>query len=236
MDTVVAEAVALGAVVLLAAAVVVLRVAGAAPERRRSAHLAAWAREHGWDYDRERPELVDRFEGQPFVERRSNARARHVLCSRAGGRPVTAYEYSYTASHHDGHGTATTEHVHTVVAVALPGPVPVVEVRAEDAGHLHLGTVGVRDVRVGGADFDGAFYVAASEEGFARRVLDGRVRSHLLGSGGAAVPFRFAGTHLLSWEDGALDPGRAAARARALLELVELVPPAVWDDRRDTVG
>ncbi|MFL1377533.1 MULTISPECIES: hypothetical protein [unclassified Nocardiopsis] len=237
MDIVVVEAVVLGVVVLLAVAVIASRVVGSVPERKHCERLAAWAREHGWSYDRERPELVDRFEGYPFVERRSNAHTRHVLCARLRGRQVMAYEYSYATSHHDGRDTATTEHVHTVVAVALPGPVPVLEVRAEDTGHLQLGVAGVRDVRVGDAAFDGTFYVAAADEDFARRVLDERVRAHLLEAGpGVPVPFRFAGTHLLTWQDRALDPDVAAERAQALVEVLERVPRAVWGERHDTVG
>jgi hypothetical protein len=237
MDTVVVEAVVLGVVVLVAVAVIASRVVGAVPERRHCERLAGRARENGWSYDRERPELVDRFEGHPFVERRSNAHARHVLCARLGGHAVMAYEYSYAASHHDGRGTGTTEHVHTVVAVALPRPVPVLEVRARDAGLLRSGVAGVHDVRVGEAAFDGAFRVAAADEDFARRALDEGVRAHLLGAGsGAPVPFRFTGTHLLTWQDRALDPDRAAERARALLEVLELVPAAVWGERHDTVG
>ncbi|CAL9343485.1 hypothetical protein SUDANB121_00329 [Nocardiopsis dassonvillei] len=233
MDTVAVETLVLGVVVLLAAAVVVARVAAAVPERRRGERLAAWARERGWSHDRERPELVDRFQGHPFVAGRSNARARHVLCSRMGGHRVMAYEYSYTSSHRDGRSEATTGHVHTVVAVALPGPVPVLQVRARDTGEP--GAAGAREVRAGDAAFDERFHVAAAGEDFARRVLDGRVRSLLLESG-APVPLRFGGAHLVSWQEGELDPEWAAGRARALVDLLERVPAGVWGDRRDTVG
>ncbi|WP_306368479.1 hypothetical protein [Nocardiopsis sp. CC223A] len=236
MDTTVVEVVALGVVVLAAVAVIASRVVGSLPERRHCERLAGWARDNGWSYDRERPELVDRFEGHPFVERRSNARTRHVLCAGLRGYRVMAYEYSYTASRHDGRDTATTGHAHTVVAVSLPGPAPVLEVRARGAGHLRSEIAGVCDVRVGDAAFDGAFSVAAADEDFARTVLDERVRAHLSGADGAPVPFRFSGTHLLTWQDGALDPDRAAERARALLDLLERVPRAAWGDRRDTVG
>ncbi|MGW9347673.1 hypothetical protein [Nocardiopsis flavescens] len=237
MDIVVVEAVVLGVLVLVAVAVVASRVVGAVPERKHCERLAAWAREHGWSYDRERPELVDRFEGDPFVERRSNARARHVLCARPGGRAVTAYEYSYATSRHDGRDTVTTGHVHTVVAVALPVPVPAVEVRARGAASPQPPAAGVREAAVGDAAFDAAFTVAAADEGFARRVLDEGVRAHLVRAGGAVpVPFRFAGTHLLTWQDRAMDPGAAAQAADALVELLERVPAAVWGDRRDAVG
>lgn len=237
MDTVVVEVLVLGVVVLLAVAVVAFRVVGSVPERRHRERLAGWARENGWSYDRERPELVDRFEGQPFVERRSNARTRHVLCTRLRGHRVMAYEYSYTASHHEGRDTATTGHVHTVVAVVLPGPVPVLEVAPRGDGDPRPAAAEAHGARVGDAAFDGAFRVAAADADFAHRVLDERVRAHLLASGGGAVvPFRFARTHLLAWEEGALDPDRAAERARALLDLLERVPEAAWGDRSDAVG
>ncbi|MFY7066350.1 hypothetical protein ACOQFV_10840 [Nocardiopsis changdeensis] len=236
MGTVVVEVLVLGAVVLLAVAAVASRVAGAVPERRHRERLAGWARDHGWSYDRERPELVDRFEGDPFVEVRSNARARHVLCARVGGYRVMAYEYSYTATRGQGRDSATTGHVHTVVAAAPPGPVPVLEVRARGEGGPGPSAAGVREVRVGDAAFDGAFAVWAADGDFARRVLDEGVRAHLLGGGAVPVPFRFSRTHVLTWQAGALDPGRAAERARALVDLLERVPGAAWSGRRDAVG
>ncbi|MDT0331934.1 hypothetical protein [Nocardiopsis lambiniae] len=236
MDIVV-EAVVLGAVVVLAVAVIAFRVVGTVPERRHCERLAARARRQGWSYDRERPELVDRFAGYPFVERRSNAHARHVLCAQVRGRRVMAYEYSYNTSHHDGRRTTTTAHVHTIVAVALPARSPMVEVRTEDTGSPHPGAVGAHDLKVGDPVFDGRFLIATDDADFARAVLGERVRAALSERGAdVPVPFRFAGTHLLSWEDRELDPERVVGRADALIDLLERVPDTAWRDRHDTLG
>src|SRR5699024_11709735 len=79
-----------GSLVVLMAVVVLVVVAVFPPirsskDRQRSQRLVAFAQSKGWHYDHERPELVDRFKGAPFVEGRSNARARHVLCTQMRG-------------------------------------------------------------------------------------------------------------------------------------------------------
>lgn len=90
-----------GSLVVLMAVVVLVVVAVFPPirsskDRQRSQRLVAFAQSKGWHYDHERPELVDRFEGAPFVEGRSNARARHVLCTQMRGHRVLAFEYTYS--------------------------------------------------------------------------------------------------------------------------------------------
>ncbi len=221
---------------LVVAGVGVMAVAGAAAERHRSRVLAAWARERGWRCDRERPELVDRFEGVPFLERRSNARARHVLCAERRGRRVLAYEYSYTAPH-PRHRDQTVAHVYTVVVAALPEAVPLLQVEAAPAegapprprlleGHLW---------RSGEAGFDERLAVLSGDDVFAATVLAPRTRGWLL-SRADLVPFRFTGQHLLSWEAGALDAERVQARADAVIDLVERVPAGVWEGSQGSLG
>ncbi|MEU5854058.1 hypothetical protein ABZ799_01900 [Nocardiopsis dassonvillei] len=227
--------------VLVIAALVVVgvvgaAVAGSAAERRRSRGLTLWASREGWRYDRERPELVDRFEGVPFLERRSNARARHVLCAELRGRRVLAYEYGYTAPHPQ-QRHRTVAHVYTVVAVALPAGVPLLQVEEVEtgAGAPQPRTSGARAWSAGEAAFDERFAVVAADGAFAATVLGEPVREWLLSREGVC-PFRFGGRYLVAWERGPLETGRVRERADAAISLLERVPAGVWESAQDTLG
>jgi hypothetical protein len=223
--------------VLVIAALVVVgavatAVAGSAAERHRSRGLTAWAAREGWRYDRERPELVDRFEGVPFLERRSNARTRHVLCTELRGRRVLAYEYGYTAPHPQ-HRHRTVAHVYTVVAVALPVDVPLLQVEESDAGAPQPRTDGARAWSADGAAFDERFAVVTGDGALAAAVLAEPVREWLL-SREDVCPFRFSGRYLLTWERGPLETDRVRERADAVVDLLERVPSGVWEGTQDT--
>ncbi|MEE2037084.1 hypothetical protein Q8791_07605 [Nocardiopsis sp. CT-R113] len=231
MDVALLVLVVTGAVV---AGVCALVFAGSAAERRRARSLAAWADREGWRYDRERPELVGRFSGDPFVEVRSNARATHVLCAELRGHRVLAFEYRYSASHHDGRDTRTATHTHTVVAIPVRSGSPVLELREESLGHVVLSPLGVHDLRLGEPAFDSLFYVATSDDRFARAVLDEDVRGWLAEAGAAAVPFRFDGEHLLCWNNRELDADLVRASAETMVALLERVPDAAWESSPQT--
>ncbi|WP_017586359.1 hypothetical protein [Nocardiopsis ganjiahuensis] len=223
-----------GAVAFMAIAVVVIiviAVMSAAAERERAEALAAWAREHGWNYDRERPELVDRFGGTPFLSGRSNAKAKHVLCADHRGHRVLAYEYTYTTTSHNGQTTTTTTHRYTIVALSTP-PTPVLEVKAEHFGHTLLGLLGVHDLQVGEQAFDDTFRIAAQDDAFALAVLSPQLRAWLLERAQERAPFRFTGGHVLAWSTGRLEPDAVVAGADTLVDLLEQVPAQVWEGTR----
>ncbi|MFD6948613.1 hypothetical protein A6A08_18165 [Nocardiopsis sp. TSRI0078] len=212
-----------------------MAVAGTAAERHRSRALAAWARCRGWRYDRERPELVDRFDGVPFLERRSNARTRHVLCAERRGRRVMAYEYGYTAPHPQHHNRTVT-HVYTVVAAALPEAVPLLQVEEVGASPAPpLPVAGAHPWISGQAGFDKRFRVATDGDAFPGTVLGQDTRAWLLSRQGP-VPFRFGGRYLLSWERGRLDTERVQARADAVIDLLERIPAGVWEGTQGSLG
>lgn len=219
-----------GSLVVLMAVVVLVVVAVFTPirsskDRQRSQRLVAFAQNNGWLYDRERPELIDRFEGAPFVEGRSNARALYVLSTQVRGHRVLAFEYTYSSGP-AGRSVETVSHTHTVVTVAVPGNTPVVEVRSvKDPGvvpaHDHR-------VRTGEERFDEAFRVWTTDPVFAETVLGEEVRARLVERSAEHVPFRLAGAHLLSWEPRQLEPEAVQVRALAMVELLECVPRRVW--------
>ncbi len=223
-----------GAVVFMAIVVVVIiviAVMSSAAERERVEALEAWARDRGWNYDRERPELVDRFSGTPFQSGRSNAKAKHVLCAEHRGHRVLAYEYTYTTTTYNGQSSTTTTHVHSIVALATPHT-PVLEVKTEHFGHALLGLLGVHDLQVGERTFDDTFRIAAEDDAFALAVLGPELRAWLLERVEERVPFRFAGDHVLAWTTGRIDPEAVVAKADTLVDLLERVPAQVWEGTR----
>lgn len=215
-----------GGVLALLAVVVVVIVAAAlingAADRERGEALRVWARDRGWGYDRERPELVDRFVGAPFKQGPSDARALHVLSAQHRGRRVLAYEYSYSVCA-GGRGRARV-HRFCVVAVLTP-PTAMLEVRAGDAG---CGSPGGRGVRVGDEAFTEVFGVRGDDEAFAVAVLDSRVRAWLLERPDERAPFRFVGDHLLTWDEGGLEAEAVVARVDVLVDLLERIPTETW--------
>ncbi|HJE60468.1 MAG TPA: hypothetical protein K8V84_18455 [Nocardiopsis listeri] len=218
-----------GVLALLAIAValiIAISVMSAAGERERAGTLRVWVGERGWGYDRERPELADRFAGAPFRRAPSNARAVHVLSAEYRGHRVLAYEYVYTTCGRDGRSAPST-HRFPVVVVPTP-PTPVLQVCAEAGPVLR----GVDRVRVGECGFDETFEVRCADEVFARALLDERVRAWLLETPGERAGFRFTGEHLLAWGEGRLEAEAAVAMADRLIDLLEHVPAGVWEGAR----
>ncbi|MFE1168503.1 hypothetical protein [Nocardiopsis sp. NPDC058789] len=217
------------AIMMIAVVIVIaIVVMSSAAERQRAEYLETWARERGWSYERERPELTYRFHGTPFRSGRSNAKARHVLTADHRGHRVLAFEYSYTTTSHNGQNTTTTTHCFNVVAVGTPRT-SVLEVRNEHLGHTLLGLLGVHDLQVGEPTFDGTFRITAQDDAFALAVLGPELRAWLLAGAEERVPFRFTGDHLMTWGSGRIEPDAVVTDADTLIDLLEKVPAQAWE-------
>jgi len=220
-----------GTLAIMAIAVVIIIaivVMSSAAERRRSEALEGWAGERGWRYDRERPELVDRFSGTPFQSGRSNAKARHVLTADHRGHRVLAFEYSYTTTSHNGQQPITIAHSYGVVTVGTPRT-PVMEIRNAHLGQTLLKLLGMHEFQAGDPAFDNIFWIATEDSAFALAVLAPEVRAWLLERAEQRIPFRFTGDHLLTWFTGTLEPEDAVSSADTLIDLLEKVPSQAWE-------
>ena len=91
----------------------------ASVRRKKAEALTDWAERNGWQYQAQRPELVDLFTGTPF---RGRGDARHVLTGSHRGFRVLQYEYGYIASPTSG------RYAYRITAVETPHVMPVLDV------------------------------------------------------------------------------------------------------------
>jgi hypothetical protein len=196
--------------------------------RKRVAELTSWAQANGWTYAEHADELVGRFVGVPFGQGFGRT-ARHLLTSKMGGRPVVAFEYSYKEHRGSGKDRRTVTFTYAVVSTTAPAARPTLQVTHEHFGTRLLGAVGLDDLQLESEEFNRAFRVSADDAKFAYDVLHPRTMEWMLADPRAReVNFRFERSDVLSWEDGRLNPQRAAWAASYLLDLLDRVPQFVW--------
>ncbi|WP_017557338.1 hypothetical protein [Nocardiopsis baichengensis] len=211
-----------GAIALIAAI-----AASAAAHEKKVKALKEWAGRNGWRYQEERPELVEYFEGTPFTGR---GKAEHVLTGAHRGHRMTQFEYSYTTTSNNGQTTVTHTHRYRITALETPHPTPVLEVKDSHFGHALLDLLGMHDFRLDDPEFDTAFRVATSDDGFARAVLPREVRDWLTVLPiGHRYPLRFTGDHVICWEKAPMGHEPDLRPADFLADLFERVPDEVWE-------
>jgi hypothetical protein len=198
---------------------------------KRVAELTAWARANGWTYTEHADQMADRFVGIPFG-RGFDRTVRHLLVTTMGGRPVTAFEYSYKDRIGSGNGARTVTFTFTVTATTLPVARPTLQVtpeQPEQPGTSLLGAVGLDDLRLESEEFDRVFRISSDDRGFAHDVLHPRTMEWMMADPRAReLAFRFERSDVLAWEAGRLNPQRTAWAATYLLDLVDRVPQFVW--------
>lgn len=213
----------LGGVVAL---VGILAARAAAHEKKVKA-LKEWAERNGWRYQEERPELVEYFEGTPFTGRGG---AEHVLTGAHRGHRMVQFEYNYTTTSSTGQSSTTRTHRYRITALETPRPTPVLEVKDAHVGHALLDLLGDHDFRLEDPEFDAAFRVATSDDGFARAVLAREVREWLAAVPiGLRYPLRFTGDHVICWERAPMGYEPDLRPADFLADLYERVPSEVWE-------
>jgi hypothetical protein len=200
--------------------------------RKRVGELTAWAQANGWSYTEQADELTGRYLGAPFGQgfRRT---ARHVLSTTMAGRPVVAFEYSYKERRGSGKNRRTVTFTFAVVATSTPASRPTLQVTHEHLGTRLLNAVGLDDLELESEEFNRTFRISASRRAdsakFAYDVLHPRTMEWMLADPRAReLAFRFERSDILTWEDGRLQPDRAAWAASYLLDVVDRVPEFVW--------
>ena len=183
--------------------------------QQRVGSLAGFAQAAGLTYTPHDPyDLPARWRGLPFEEGYGRA-ASNVVTGRYAGRPLVAFDYSYTDRDMDG-DTSTT--AYGVVALSVSRALPDVAVLPENVLTRIVRALGLPDAKVGDEEFDKRHHVLAADPVAATALLTPGVRAHLTAYG--QVHLRFAGTDLVSWGP-LLDPAELDRRARLLAAVAD---------------
>lgn len=215
-------ALVLGAIVVMAA----LAWFAWKKEQARKAALQAYATAQGWTYVADDRSQVDR-EGTPF-QHGSSRRARNVLSGELGGRPFTAFDYSYVTESGSGKDRRRTTHRFTVLCLRLPSALPTLSVTQENVLHKIGGALGFADIELESEDFNRRFRVTSSDRKFAYDVLHARTMGALLQQ--PEVDMRVQGNEIITWRGGRLEAEALAAQSAPPAVLVDGIPDFVWAD------
>ena len=207
----------------------VIAVVGVRADSARRERLFAASTVRGWTYTRSRPDLADRWTGQPFG-RGDNRKVADVLEGDWHGRPFLAFTYTYETSSTDSKGDrSTTTHRFGVVVLQLPAWLPTLEVTPESFLDRAAGAVGLgNDLEMESEDFNRAFQVRASDAKFASDVLPPRAMERLLAAPRSA--WRIEGLSVLTWDDSPFEPEEIERRLADLEAVVSAIPAFVWKD------
>lgn len=216
-------------VVLAIALVVWLAVRAYKQEQARVASLAAFAASKGWRFSPGDPYgLPDRWQGDPF-ETGYDREASNVLTGEIRGRRVVAFDYRYKEDSTDsqGHTTTSTSHF-AVFAVGMPCPLPALTIAPEGVFSRLGHALGMQDIELESEEFNRTFKVRCPDQKLAMDVLSPRTMQLLLRAG--KLHLRFAGSDVVSWNDGLLEPVDIVERTEVLAGVVDGVPEFVWKD------
>ena len=210
--------------------VVGLFVLAAWGEKVKRERLESFAAATGWIYQKDAPQLVGRWRGQPFNVG-SSRRASHLLAGSFQGHEIAAFEYRYTTG--SGKNRSTT--VLTVTMVSLPAYLPHLEITNEGVGAKIAQAFGGQDIQFESEEFNRRWRVEAAVLKTAHDIVHPRFMEYMVA--GPPDPLRFEGTDVWTWHHGPIRTDVLHARLTRLVQVVEMVPRHVWQDYgHDPVG
>lgn len=218
---------AVGLVMLLALAGVGLLVA-----RRRRDAVRVWAAQNGWTWRGTDRSLVTRWAGRPFGTGGAR-RATEVVtgpASPGSSRLAVSFRYSFQTQG-GGDGSQLTTHEHHVVAVMLPSALPPLDIVPEDLGTRVAKAFGGQDIVFESEDFNRRWRVTSPDLRLAHDVVHPRTMARLLEPDMEGLRLRFVGDALLTWTPGRPRLETVRWTAARLDEMIDMVPPYVWQDR-----
>lgn len=200
-------------IVLIAVVMAVTITLAVRAQNRRRQRLQGWAAHYGWAYDTVCPAWATRL---------GRGRFNFQLTGILEGRQVSLGQYTVTT----GAGDSSSDHPYTAVVVTLSRPLPDIAVTARGAiSSLGLHMFGPGETATGINRFDDHYRIRATDPGLIPNWCGPQlIDAHLAGA--VPVPWNVHGWELTHVEPGVLDPDRAAARARQLLPLINLLESA----------
>lgn len=194
---------------------------------RRRERLAAFAIARGWTFEMADPTLLHRWFGPPFG-RGERPEATAVVRGIVGGRPMTAFEYTYeTVRDQDNHFRAKQRF--SIVVIETPAFLPSVTVMPERRfGRLETALGTSQDIELESEAFNRAFRVTARNARAASDLLPPRTMQMLLSR--PPFTFRVEGRDIVSWQPGGLEPMDLFRRATTMDAFADGIPDFVWAD------
>lgn len=198
-------------------------------KRRQAAITATVAANHLGHLD-EDPARTAYFASPPFGLG-DNRRARDIVWGTFGGRPFETFAYSYEthSTDSDGKRTTTTHHFQ-ITWVPLPGPVPTMRLTSDSAVLRALTHVGMKDLDVESHEFNQRWKVWCQDERAGHAILTPRMIERFLQPDLGGREFVFEGSCLFSYAPQVSDLGELPLVVGALGDIVDRIPPFVFDD------
>lgn len=168
--------------------------------------LVPLAQQRGWRYQPSDTGSADRFQGEPFPQRKHNLTVAHLVTGEFRGRSFCCFEYARRAVGAGGNDSvADTYEYFRVFAVATSTAVPTLQIKRAGLGARALDRLGAGGLTTGDADFDDAFRVTGDDPSFAHAVLTDQLRRWLRDDPRAQQwPLRFERDELVTWQPGRL--------------------------------
>jgi hypothetical protein len=204
----------------------------AARTRADQAALVPLAQQHGWRYQHSDTGSADRFQGEPFPQRKHNLTVSHLVTGEFRGRSFCCFEYARRAVGAGGSGSVTdTYERFRVFAVATPAGTPTLQIKRAGLGARALDRIGAVGLTTGDADFDDSFRVTGDDTSFAHAVLTDQVRRWLQDNPRAQQwPLRFERDELVTWQPGRLTASTVPPALDFLCDTLDRVAVPSWRD------
>ena len=215
------------AVLFLAAAValgLMYLIATPIRERRRIKDIAEWADMNGWELAESPSDaaLPHRWPGGPFLQGRPEP-ATDVLYGEVSGYRVISFTHTYRTGKDDSKFSRK-KYAHVVALDEDPSE-PRLELTPELLKDKLQKLFGGQDVQLGNPAFDDAWRVRASDDVFARRVLDPRFMSILMLPDYQGTNIRVDGPSVMLWTGGKTHADGLVHKSNKLVEVARLTIP-----------
>lgn len=193
-------------------------------ERRRVKDIAEWADLNGWERAETESDatLPFRWPGGPFVEGRPEP-ATDVLYGSVAGYPMISFTHTWRTGK-EGSRFSRKRYAH-VIALDEEASEPRLQLSPEDWRDRVQKLFGGQDVQLGNPAFDEAWRVRASDDVFARRVLDPRFMSMLMLPDYQKTNIRVDGPAVMLWTDGKTTVDNLSKKPGKLVEVRRYTVP-----------
>ncbi len=185
--------------------VVVLMVAGHQQAKARRALLAAWASEHGLQFEESRRRDVDeQFPGFELFRRGSGRYGENFMTGSWESCHLTIFEYHYQTSSGSGKNRRTQHHRYTVIMLQPPFPLKPLSIRPEGWWDKVTAAFGWDDIDFESAEFSRRFHVGAPDRRWAFDVLTPRNMEFLMAH--ESIALHMDDRHLMIPLRGRIEP------------------------------